>query len=53
MKEGINEFLTSEVTFVADNLIELDEEKTERVMSLIESLEDIDDVQNVYHNMSV
>ena len=52
-KEGINEFLTSEVTFVADNLIELDEEKTERVMSLIESLEDIDDVQNVYHNMSV
>ena len=31
----------------------LDEEATERVMSLIESLEDIDDVQAVYHNLDV
>ena len=52
-KEGITDFLTSEVTFVADNLIELDDDKTEKVLSLIEALEDIDDVQNVYHNMSV
>ena len=52
-KEGITEFLTSEVTFVADNLIELDEEQQEKVMGLVEALEDIDDVQNVYHNMSV
>ena len=52
-REGINEFLTSEVTFVADNLIELDEEQQEKVMNLVEALEDIDDVQNVYHNMSV
>ena len=51
-KEGINEFITSEVTFVADNLIELDEEQHEKVMNLVEALEDIDDVQNVYHNMS-
>lgn len=50
---SINEFLTSEITYVTDNLIELDEEKTEKVMNLIETLEDIDDVQNVYHNMSV
>lgn len=52
-KEGINEFLTSEITYVADNLMELDEEKTEKVMNLITSLEDIDDVQNVYHNMDI
>lgn len=51
--EGINEFLTSEVTFIANNLIELNEEQTEKVMDLVETLEDIDDVQNVYHNMSV
>lgn len=52
-KENINEFLTSEITYVADNLIALDDEKTEKVMNLVEVLEDIDDVQNVYHNMDV
>ena len=52
-QEGITEFLTSEVTFVADNLIELSEEQQEKVMNLVTALEDIDDVQNVYHNMSV
>lgn len=50
---GILEFADSQVTYVADNLIELDEEKTEKVMSLIESLEEIDDVQDVYHNLKI
>ena len=50
---GINEFLTSEITYVADNKISLDEEKTDKVMNLIEALEAIDDVQDVYHNMEV
>ena len=52
-QEGINEFLTSEITYVADNKISLDDEKTEKVMNLIEALEAIDDVQDVYHNMEV
>ncbi len=52
-KEGINEFLTSEITYVADNKISLDDEKAEKVMNLIEALEAIDDVQDVYHNMEV
>ena len=52
-QEGINEFLTSEVTYIADNLMTLDEEKGDKVMALVDALEDIDDVQNVYHNMSV
>lgn len=51
--EGILEFADSQVTYIADNLIELDDEKTEKVMSLIESLEDIDDVQDVYHNLKI
>ena len=49
---GVKEFITSEVTFVASNLIELDEEQTEKVQNLIDTLEDIDDVQNVYSNLS-
>ena len=51
--EGINEFLTSEITYVADNKISLDDEKCEKVMNLITALEEIDDVQDVYHNMEV
>jgi len=51
--EGINEFLTSEVTYIADNKISLDEEKTLKVMNLIDALEDIDDVSDVYHNLEV
>ena len=31
----------------------LDDETKEKVLSLVESLEDIDDVQNVYHNMEM
>ena len=51
--EGINEFLTSEITYVADNKISLDDEKTEKVMNLIDLLNDIDDVSDVYHNLEV
>ena len=50
---GINEFLTSEITYVADNKISLDDEKCEKVMNLIDALNDIDDVQAVYHNLEV
>ena len=50
---GINEFITSEITYIADNKINLDDEKTEKVMNLIDVLNDIDDVQAVYHNLDV
>jgi transcriptional/translational regulatory protein YebC/TACO1 len=50
---GVKEFITSEITYVANNLIELDEETTEKVMALSDALDEIDDVQNVYHNLSV
>lgn len=52
-KLGYDKYIVSEVTFVPDNYIELDEETTEKVMSLIEALEDIDDVQAVYHNLDI
>ena len=33
--------------------ITLNDEYTEKVMSLIEALEDIDDVSDVYHNLDI
>lgn len=52
-KMGVTEFLTSEITYVASNLITVeDEEVKNRIFSLIETLEDLDDVQDVYHNLS-
>ena len=42
-----------EVTFVPNNFISLDEETTEKVCNLIDSLNDIDDVQDVYHNLEM
>ena len=48
---GYTNFIMSEVSFVPDNYISLDDELNERAQSLIESLEDLDDVQNVYHNL--
>lgn len=50
---GVSEFITSEVTYVASNTVSLDEETTEKVLNLADALEEIDDVQNVYHNLDV
>ncbi len=48
---GVTNFLKSEVTFVASNKMEVSEEDEEKVYNLIEALEDIDDVQDVYTNL--
>lgn len=50
---GYDKFVMSSVTYVPDNYISLDEETTSKVMSLIEALEDLDDVQEVYHNLEI
>ena len=39
--------------WIAKNMIEVKGEDAEKVMKLIESLEDIDDVQNVYSNADI
>ncbi len=50
---GVSDFITSEITYVASNLVEIeDEEVKERVLALVETLEELDDVQDVYHNLS-
>ena len=51
--KGYNDFLVSEVTFVPSNYISLDEETEEKVNNLIDALNDLDDVQSVYHNLEM
>lgn len=51
--KGYNKFVVTEVTMVPNNSITLDDETKERVLGLIEQLEDIEDVQNIYHNLEI
>ncbi len=50
---GYDKYIISEVTMIPDNYISLDDEVMEKAMALIEQLEEIDDVQEVYHNLEV
>jgi len=40
----------AEVTMIASNSVDLDQESAESVLKLLEMLDDLDDVQNVYSN---
>jgi len=44
---------SAEVSMVPDNLVELDNEKTGKVLSLLDKLEDNDDVQSVSSNLDI
>ncbi len=49
---GVETFLESEITYIPNIEVEVsDDEQKEKVLNLIEQLEDIDDVQSVYFNM--
>jgi len=48
---GVKEFLECELTYVPNMEISLDEEGCEKIHNLIDTLEDIDDVQDVYCNL--
>ena len=50
---GYDNFIVSEVTFVPNNYIALDGEDFDKVCNLIDALNDLDDVQNVYHNLEL
>ena len=50
-ENGVKEFLECELTYVPTMEVTLDEEGTEKVLSLVETLEDLDDVQDVYYNL--
>ena len=50
---GYDNYLVSEVTFIPNNYIALDEESMDKVCTLIDTLNDLDDVQAVYHNLEL
>ena len=52
-KMGYDNFIVSEVTLLPNNYISLDGEDYEKVCNLIDTLNDLDDVQNVYHNLEL
>jgi len=43
----------AEVTMLASTEVELDAENAEKLMNVVDSLEDLDDVQNVYSNANI
>ncbi len=49
--EVVSEYMEAEVTMLPTMEVELDEDTSEKVMALIEQLEDNDDVQSVYSNL--
>lgn len=54
LKEKGYKFVTAEISFIPQNTVELKEEKDiKNMVKLIESLEDNDDVQDVYHNWEI
>lgn len=49
---GVNEFITSEISFLANDSIELsDPEDKRKFLELMDMLDELEDVQNVYHNV--
>ncbi len=51
---GVAEFLRSEVTFIPTNTVEInDREQREKVINLVQALDDLDDVGDVYCNLKV
>lgn len=50
-QKGYN-FLSAEVTLIADNYVDLDEKKLEQFQKMLDLLNDLDDVQEVYHNVN-
>lgn len=52
-KLDYNSFILSEVTFIPTNYVKLDDEVTEKCLDLVETLEELEDVQSVYHNLEI
>lgn len=51
--EGGLEPEDAEVTMIASLMVDLDKDAAEKVIALVDSLEDLDDVQNVYTNADI
>lgn len=51
--EGITDFTVAELTMLAQNDVELDEASAEQFEKMIDAIEDLEDVQQVYHNVDL
>ncbi len=49
----INEFVYSAIEWRAFNLMNLDKEKTKKILEVINALEELDDVQNIFVNVNL
>ena len=47
------EFESNEVTMIADNEVKVPSDKVKNLITLLDSLEDLDDVQDVYNNADI
>ncbi|MDQ0206069.1 YebC/PmpR family DNA-binding transcriptional regulator [Alkalicoccobacillus murimartini] len=52
-KLGVSEFSVAELTMVAQNDVEIPEESKDQFEKLVDALEDLEDVQQVYHNVDL
>ena len=50
---GITEFTVAELTMLAQNDIDLPEDAQAKFEKMIDALEDLEDVQQVYHNVDL
>ncbi len=50
---GITEFTVAELTMLAQNDVEVSEEDQEQIEKLLGALEELEDVQQVYHNVDM
>jgi YebC/PmpR family DNA-binding regulatory protein len=52
-EHGITEFTVAELTMLAQNEVELPEDALAKFEKMIDAIEDLDDVQRVYHNVDL
>jgi YebC/PmpR family DNA-binding regulatory protein len=53
IEKGIKEFISSGIEWLPTNKVSLNKEKAKTVLDFLEKLEDDDDVQHVYANLSI
>ncbi len=53
LSKNLGQYQNMEIIWRPLSYVELDDEKKEKFNKLIDSLEDLDDVQNVYHNANI
>lgn len=52
-QKGITEFIVAELTMLAQNYVTLSEDELAQFEKLVDALEDLEDVQQVYHNVDL